>query len=81
MSVVLPVYFVNHKWLVHSISSVLDQDYRNLELIVVNDAATENIDDIVESCGIRKYVINPRNMKLPYPLNRSFELADGKYHT
>jgi O-antigen biosynthesis protein len=81
VSVVLPVYFVNRVWLSQSISSVLDQDYKNLELIVVNDLATEDIDDLVESFGIVKYVKNSKNMKLPYSLNRGFELADGEYHT
>lgn len=81
VSVVLPVRNVKFDWLTRSISSVLDQDYCNLEVIVVNDESTENIDDLVKSFGIKKYVKNSRNMKLPFSLNRGFEIAEGEYHT
>jgi glycosyltransferase involved in cell wall biosynthesis len=81
VSVVLPIRFVNNAWLRQSISSVLEQDYPNLELIIVNDKATEDIDDLILSFGIKKYVKNDRNRKLPYSLNRGFEIADGAYHT
>jgi glycosyltransferase involved in cell wall biosynthesis len=81
VSVVLPVRFVNYEWLDRSISSVLTQDYPNLELIIVNDGATMDIDDLIKFYRIKKYVQNPKNMKLPYSLNRGFEIADGEYHT
>jgi len=81
VSVVLPIRFVHEEWLKRSISSVLNQDYPNLELIIVNDEATEDIDELVRSFGIRKYVKNDRNRKLPYSLNRGFEVADGEYHS
>jgi glycosyltransferase involved in cell wall biosynthesis len=81
VSVVLPVRYVNREWLTQSIRSVLEQDYENLELIVVNDEATEDIDELVRSLGVHKYVKNDGNRKLPYSLNRGFESADGEYHT
>lgn len=81
VSVVLPVRYVNFDWLKRSISSVLEQDYPNLELIVVNDDATENIDELIISLGIVKYVKNDKNRKLPYSLNRGFQFAEGAYHT
>src|SRR5262245_18314148 len=81
VSVVLPVRYVHEEWLKRSVSSVLDQDYSNLELIVVNDEATKEIDELILSFGIKKYVKNDRNRKLPYSLNRGFEVADGDYHS
>ncbi len=81
ISVVLPVRYVNEGWLRQSIESVLNQDYPNKELIVVNDEATKPIDDLVASYGIAKYVKNDCNRKLPYSLNRGFERADGEFHT
>jgi O-antigen biosynthesis protein len=81
VSVVLPVYYVNMNWLKRSIVSVLEQDYSNLELIVVNDGATQNIDELIRCFRIKKYIKNPKNMKLPYSLNRGFEIAEGRYHT
>src|SRR3972149_1726608 len=79
VSIVLPVYYVNFEWLKRSIMSVLDQDYKELELIIVNDCATENIDDLIESFGIEKYVKNDSNRGLPNSLNRGFNLAEGEY--
>jgi len=43
VSVVLPVHHVKREWLSQSIGSVLEQNYENMELIVVNDEATEDI--------------------------------------
>jgi glycosyltransferase involved in cell wall biosynthesis len=81
VSVVLPVHHVNREWLTQSIRSVLEQEYESLELIVVNDETTEDIDELVRSLGVHKYVKNDRNWKLPYSLNRGFESADGEFHT
>jgi glycosyltransferase involved in cell wall biosynthesis len=81
VSVVLPVHYVNREWLTKSVTSVLKQDYEPLELIVVNDEATEDIDELIRSLGVHKYVKNDRNRKLPYSLNRGFEQADGEFHT
>lgn len=81
VSVVLPVRYVNYEWLRQSIESVLNQSYPNIQLIVVNDEATLPIDDLIVEYGIKKYIKNPKNMKLPYSLNRGFEVAEGKYMT
>lgn len=81
VSVVLPVHYVQLEWLTRSISSVLEQDHPSLELIVVNDEATQDIDDLIARFGIQKYVKNERNRKLPYSLNRGFDIAEGELHT
>ena len=81
VSVVLPVRFVNREWLTQSIMSVLEQDYGDVELIVVNDEATEDIDGLIADLGVTKYRKNDRNLKLPASLNRGFELAEGEFHT
>jgi len=81
ISVVLPVRYVHEDWLRQSIESVLNQDYPNKELIVVNDETTQDIDGLIQEYGIRKYIKNDRNRKLPYSLNRGFEQAEGELHT
>src|ERR1700730_8781545 len=81
VSVVLPIRYVRREWLTQSIRSVLEQDYANLELIVVNDGATEDIDELVRPLGVHKYWKNDRNRKLPHSLNKGFEQADGEFHT
>ena len=40
ISVIIPSYN-RYKYLVNAINSVLDQTYKNIEIIVVNDASTE----------------------------------------
>ena len=78
VSVVTPVRYVNRKWLAKSISSALSQDYPKLELIVVNDDSTEDIDGMVESFGIKKYIKNDQNRGAAYSFNRGFEVSEGE---
>ena len=47
VSIVLPVYNCE-KYVRHTIESVLNQDYKNWELIVVNDASTDKTAEILE---------------------------------
>jgi glycosyltransferase involved in cell wall biosynthesis len=82
VSIVLPTYKRAHV-LPHAIRSVLDQTYRNLELIVVDDNSPDTTSDVVASFvdpRIR-YVRNNPNLKLPRALNRGFSLSRGKYLT
>jgi glycosyltransferase involved in cell wall biosynthesis len=79
VSVILPVHYVNQQWLKLSIESVLNQDYGNFELIVVNDMATENIDDLIKSYKTIKYIKNDQQGKLAFSFNRGFESSDGEF--
>ena len=45
VSIVLPVYN-GEKYLAQSIESVLNQTYKNLELIIVNDCSTDSSEEI-----------------------------------
>jgi glycosyltransferase involved in cell wall biosynthesis len=56
VSVVIPAYN-SADWIAETISSVLNQDYQNLEIIVVNDGSTDNTELIVKSFGEKvKYI-------------------------
>ena len=84
VSVVLPTYN-GSKWLSGSIESILTQTYKNLELIIVDDASTDSSEEI-----IRKYCRkDPRvksirhkiNKKIPQSLNDGFAVAKGDFFT
>jgi glycosyltransferase involved in cell wall biosynthesis len=82
VSIVLPTYKRAHV-LRGAISSVLDQTYRNLELIVVDDNSPDATRDVVAAFDDPRirYVRNEPNLKLPRALNRGFSLARGEYLT
>ena len=47
ISVIVPTYN-RAKWLSQSIESIIAQDYKDWELIVVDDASSENTGEIVK---------------------------------
>ena len=48
ISVIIPVYN-KEKYVTRTIESVLNQTYKNLEIIIINDASTDNSKEICES--------------------------------
>ena len=57
-SIIIPAYNV-HEYVEKAINSVLEQDFKNYELIVVNDASTDNTAEVV-----KKYEEKFDNVKL-----------------
>ena len=45
VSIIIPFY-TGKKWLIESVKSVLNQTYKNIEVIVINDGSIENIEDL-----------------------------------
>ncbi len=83
VSVVLPVYN-GERDLAKSIESVLNQKYKNLELILVNDGSTDKTPEIMESYAARDSrirIINQENKKLPTALSVGFREARGEFFT
>lgn len=82
VSIVLPTYN-GAKYIGQSIESCLNQTYKNLELIIVDDHSTDNTPSIVKSYkDIRiKYVRHDTNKRLPEALNSGFTRAGGDYLT
>lgn len=82
VSVVLPVYN-GEEYLAQSIESVLNQTYKNIELIIVNDNSSDNSLSIAEEFAKKdnrvKIISNKANLKLPNSLNVGFEAANGEY--
>jgi len=80
VSVILPVYN-GEKFLKKSIDSVLDQSYKNFELIIINDGSTDKSDLI-----INKYLPNDKikyfsrnNKGLVATLNEAIQRSSGQF--
>lgn len=81
VSVVMPVYNVE-PYLVQAINSILNQTYRNIELIAVNDGSTDGSGRILDEYAkrdARMIVIHQENKGVVAAANLGSERASGKY--
>ncbi|HHD2754450.1 TPA: glycosyltransferase family 2 protein [Clostridium perfringens] len=82
ISVVMGVYNAE-KTIADSIESVLNQTYKNLELIMCDDGSSDNTVEIINYYMKKdsriKLLKNEVNKGLAYSLNRCIELADGEF--
>ncbi|MEC7247296.1 MAG: glycosyltransferase family 2 protein [Bacteroidota bacterium] len=79
-SVVIPV-FNKEKYIKETILSVFNQTYDNYEIIIINDASTDNSLKIIEEVISDKAVIinNKNNLGLSASRNIGFEASSYKY--
>jgi len=79
-SVLMPVYN-GAAFLRPAIESVLNQGFRDLELILLNDGSTDASEEIILSFKDERirYVKNEKNLGLIETLNKGIDLAQGKY--
>ena len=63
------------------IESILSQTYKNVEIIVIDDASTDNTENVINSKfkGRVKYYKNNVNRGVAYSRNRGLTYANGKY--
>ncbi|MBI5847477.1 MAG: glycosyltransferase [Nitrospirae bacterium] len=82
VSVIILAYNAE-RFLREAIESILNQSFRNFELLIINDSSTDSTSDIVteyEAADSRvKSHTNPKNMGIPKSRNIGVELARGKY--
>jgi glycosyltransferase involved in cell wall biosynthesis len=79
VSVLLPVYN-GEPYLQAALDSVLSQDFRDFEVIAINDGSKDRSGDILDACkDSRVRVIHQENRGLALTLNRALELATGEY--
>lgn len=81
VSVVIPIYNVE-KYLCQCVDSVLAQSYTNIEVILVDDGATDScpqICDDYEKKDVRVKVIHKRNGGLSDARNAGLRIALGEY--
>ena len=80
VSVVISTYN-EEKYILDSINSILQQTYENIEIIIVDDASTDNTVRLIQGIKnnkIRLYV-NDTNRKLAHNLNFGMSKAKGQY--
>lgn len=82
VSIVLPTYN-GAKYIRQSIDSCLNQTYKNIELIIVDDGSTDETAEIIKSYQDKriKYLKHEKNKGLPHALNTGFANATGEYLT
>lgn len=80
ISVILPAYNAE-RFLPDAIDSILNQTFRDFELIILNDGSTDKTEEIILSYTDSRirYVKNVQNLKLISTLNKGVDLARGKY--
>jgi len=82
ISVLVPVYNTE-KYLRQCLDSIVNQTYKNVEIICVNDASTDNSLEILDEYAKkddRIIIVNKRvNEGLPQARKTGFEHSNGKY--
>lgn len=82
VSIILPTYN-GARYIRQSIDSCLNQIYRNIELIIVDDGSTDETAELIKSYKDDriKYIRHEKNMGLPQGLNTGFANSTGEYLT
>lgn len=80
VSIILPVYNAE-AFVVSAINSILQQSYRNFELIIINDGSTDATDTLLQPLLVDQRIryINRENKGLIATLNEGIALAQGDY--
>ncbi|MGL5207427.1 MAG: glycosyltransferase family 2 protein [Acidaminococcaceae bacterium] len=81
ISVIMPVYNTNKKYLLEAIDSVLQQTYTDFELLLVDDASTENTKECIASHKDPrlKYFRLTENHGVSYARNFGIKKATGEF--
>ncbi|HOS83041.1 MAG TPA: glycosyltransferase [Methanolinea sp.] len=80
LSVIMPV-FNAEKYLSQAIESILNQTFKDFELIIIDDNSTDNTRHIIQSYHDNRiiYIINPIPLGLQNSLNQGLKIAKGDY--
>ena len=81
ISIIIPVYNAE-KYLKCCLDSILNQSYKNLEIIIINDGSTDNSLKVIEEYkknDNRIILISQKNQGVSKSRNNGLELATGDY--
>lgn len=77
VSIVVPVYN-GEKYIKEALDSILEQDYPNLELFVLDDGSTDNTIDILKEYKKKFFWETHKNRGQAGTLNKGFQMAKGE---
>lgn len=74
----------NHEnFVIESLNSVINQDYKNIELIIVDDFSSDNSKKVIENWILNHseitFIANEKNLGITKSFNNALRLAKGKY--
>lgn len=80
VSIIMPSWNTG-KFIAESIQSVINQTYKNWELIIVDDCSTDNTDEIVNNYTDKRiiYIKNSKNMGAALTRNKALQNASGTW--
>ena len=83
VSIIMPSYNSKESWFRESVDSVLNQSFNNFELIIINDASTNDIERVILDYKRKDdriiYLKNENNIKITETLNKGLSVAKWKY--
>lgn len=83
VSVIIPVYNVE-KFILKTVESVMNQDYKDVEIILVNDGSPDNSAQIIDELAKRDsriICIHKENGGVSSARNAGLKIATGEYVT
>lgn len=82
VSVVVPIYN-GAKFVGDTINSIIDQNYKNLQIILVDDCSSDDSYEVIKAYAARDNRIEvyqtPQNSNVCYAANYGYKFAKGKY--
>ncbi len=82
ISVIMSVYN-GEDYLAETIDSVINQTFKNWELVIINDCSSDKTAEILKSYSQKderiKVYTNEINLRLPSSLNKAIALSNGNY--
>jgi len=81
VSIIMPVYN-GEMYIEEAVESVLIQEYKYWELIIIDDGSTDNTRSIIDTFKDKRiHVLSQKNVGVSVSRNRGLKVATGKYIT
>lgn len=84
VSIIMPVYNTEEKYLIESVESVLKQTYTNFELLIIDDGSsryTAKVCDVLAGRDKRIRIIHKNNEGVSAARNDALMISKGDYYT